>query len=145
VRKELATLVAEKCVDPSTQRPYPVGMIDKAMTEAGYSVKTNKTAKSQVSECIRQIQTSSKLPIQRARMRVRVTMPIKDGKRLRDQVIEGAEQVEDEEMGQNEWVVVMLIDPGQFRVVNELLQKECKGKGKLETLTFTATAPSTSG
>jgi hypothetical protein len=40
--------VAEKCVDPSTQRPYPVGMIEKAMTEAGYSVKTNKTAKSQV-------------------------------------------------------------------------------------------------
>lgn len=47
LRKELATLVAEKCVDPE-QRPYPVGMIDKAMTEAGYSVKTNKTAKSQV-------------------------------------------------------------------------------------------------
>ena len=35
---------------------------------------------------------------------------------------------------------VMLIDPGQFRVINELLQKECKGKGKLETMTFTATA-----
>jgi ribosome maturation protein SDO1 len=48
LRKELATLVAEKCVDPSTQRPYPVGMIEKAMTEAGYSVKTSKTAKSQV-------------------------------------------------------------------------------------------------
>lgn len=48
LRKELATLVAEKCVDPSTQRPYPVGMIEKAMTEAGYSMKTNKTAKSQV-------------------------------------------------------------------------------------------------
>jgi ribosome maturation protein SDO1 len=34
----------------------------------------------------------------------------------------------------------MLIDPGQFKVINELLQKECKGKGKLETLTFAATA-----
>jgi ribosome maturation protein SDO1 len=40
----------------------------------------------------------------------------------------------------------MLIDPGQFKVLNEMLQKECKGKGKLETLTFTATAAtSTSG
>ena len=48
LRKELATLVAEKCVDPSTQLPYPVGMIEKAMAEAGYSVKINKTAKSQV-------------------------------------------------------------------------------------------------
>lgn len=34
----------------------------------------------------------------------------------------------------------MLIDPGQFKVINELLQKECKGKGKLETLTFAATS-----
>ncbi len=48
VRREIATLVAEKCVDPSTQRPYPVGVIDKAMTEAGFSVKPGKTAKAQV-------------------------------------------------------------------------------------------------
>jgi ribosome maturation protein SDO1 len=34
----------------------------------------------------------------------------------------------------------MLIDPGQFRVINELLQKECKGRGKIETLVFAATA-----
>lgn len=47
LRKEIATLVAEKCVDPATQRPYPVGLIEKAMTEAGYSVKQNKNAKSQ--------------------------------------------------------------------------------------------------
>lgn len=142
LRKEIATLVAEKCVDPATQRPYPVGVIDKAMTEAGFSVKQGKTAKSQVSEVIRLLQTESKLPIQRARMRVRVTMPTKDGKRLREQIIEGAEKVEEDEMGQEEWEAIMLIDPGQFRVMNELLQKECKGKGRIETLTFTATAGS---
>lgn len=84
-------------------------------------------------------------------------MPTKDGKRLREQIFEGAEQVEEEEAGQTEWEAVsvaglfnlfpstntqqvMLIDPGQLKVINELLQKECKGKGKLETLTFTATA-----
>ncbi len=48
LRKEIATLVAEKCVDPATQTPYPVGMIEKAMAEAGFSVKQGKTAKSQV-------------------------------------------------------------------------------------------------
>ena len=47
LRKEIATLVAEKCVDPSNH-PYPVGMIEKAMAEAGFSVKQNKNAKSQV-------------------------------------------------------------------------------------------------
>ncbi|PIL36326.1 hypothetical protein GSI_00014 [Ganoderma sinense ZZ0214-1] len=53
VRRKIATLVAEKCVDPATQRPYPVGVIDKAMTEAGFSVKQGKGAKVQVSECIK--------------------------------------------------------------------------------------------
>lgn len=48
IRKEIATLVAEKCVDPATQTPYSVSIIEKAMQEAGFSVRTNKNAKSQV-------------------------------------------------------------------------------------------------
>jgi hypothetical protein len=34
----------------------------------------------------------------------------------------------------------MLIDPGQFRVLTELVQsdKELKGSGRIETLSFTA-------
>ncbi|KAJ4485487.1 SBDS protein C-terminal domain-containing protein [Lentinula aciculospora] len=140
LRKEIATLVAEKCVDPSTQRPYPVAMIEKAMAEAGYSLKPNKNAKSQVSECIKILQSDSTLPIQRAHMRVRVTMPSADGKRLREKVLEGGEKVEENEVNQDEWEVILLIDPSQFRVINELLQKECKGKGRIETITFAATA-----
>jgi ribosome maturation protein SDO1 len=60
----------------------------------------------QVSECIKQLQTESNLPIQRARMRVRVSMPAVEGKRLRDKVLEGAEKIEDDEMGQEEWKAV---------------------------------------
>ncbi|RDX51450.1 Shwachman-Bodian-diamond syndrome protein [Lentinus brumalis] len=142
VRREIATLVAEKCVDPSTQRPYPVGVIDKAMTEAGFSVKPGKTAKAQVSECIKLLQTESKLPIQRARMRVKVTIPTADVDKVRPKILESAESVEKDTQGADEWEAVMLIDPGQFRILNELLQKESKGRGRLETLTFAATAGS---
>lgn len=46
--KDIANQVAEKCVDPTSQLPYPVGMIEKGMTEAGFSVKIGKSAKSQV-------------------------------------------------------------------------------------------------
>lgn len=106
LRREIATLVAEKCVDPATQRPYPVGMIEKAMNEAGYSVKQNKNAKSQVSDCIKVLQTESKLPIQRARMRVKVSIPVEDGEKLKDKILEGAEKVEADEKSQNEWEVV---------------------------------------
>ena len=49
---QIATLVAEKSVDPATRRPYTVGIIDKAMTEAGFSLKIDKNAKSQVGVAI---------------------------------------------------------------------------------------------
>ncbi|KAF9454933.1 Shwachman-Bodian-diamond syndrome protein [Macrolepiota fuliginosa MF-IS2] len=142
LRKEIATLVAEKCVDPATQTPYPVGMIEKAMAEAGFSVKQGKTAKSQVSECIKSLQSESNLPIQRARMRVRVTVPTADSQRLRDDIVKHGEKVEHEETHEQEWDVTMLIDPSAFRSINELLQKECKNRGRIETLTFAATASS---
>jgi len=140
LRKEIATLVAEKCVDPSTKHPYPVGMIEKAMSEAGFSVKQGKNAKSQVSECIKLIQSGSTLPIQRAPMRVKVTFPAENGTKLHDQIVQGAEKVEDDKMGEQEGEVVMLIDPSQFRVLSDLLQKECKGRGRIETMSFAATA-----
>jgi len=33
-------------------------------------------------------------------------MPTADGKKLREKITEGAEEIEDDEMGQNEWEVV---------------------------------------
>ncbi|KAF5356027.1 hypothetical protein D9756_003969 [Leucocoprinus leucothites] len=140
LRKEIATLVAEKCVDPATQTLYPVGVIEKAMAEAGFSVKQGKTAKSQVSECIRLLQSDSKLPIQRARMRVRVSVPAADSERLREGIAKFGDKVEHEEAHEQDWEVTMLIDPSAFRSINELLQKEVKNRGRIETLTFAATA-----
>jgi len=132
--KEIANQVAEKCVDPETQRPYPVGMIEKGMNEAGFSVKIGKSSKSQVLDCIKLLQTKSTLPIQRSRMRVRITMPSKDGERLKEKILESAETVEDDKLGQDDGSLVMLIDPGQFKVLTELLQKEVQGVGRMETI-----------
>ncbi|KZT58495.1 Shwachman-Bodian-diamond syndrome protein [Calocera cornea HHB12733] len=133
--KDIATQVADKVVDPNTQRPYPVGMIEKAMTEAGFSVRQQKSAKSQVLECIRQMQEKSSLPIQRAKMRVRVTMPNKDGKRLKERVTEAAETVEEEDWG-DDWEAILIIDPGQFKILNELVATELKGRGRIETMSL---------
>ncbi|TFY79825.1 hypothetical protein EWM64_g4183 [Hericium alpestre] len=138
LRREIATLVAEKCVDPTTQAPYSVGIIDRAMTEAGYNVRGGKTAKSQVSDCIKALQSSSTLPIQRARMRIRVTLPAEQTQ-LRESVLKGAEKVERDDVVGQEWISVLLIDPAQFRVITDLLNKETKGRGQIETITFAAT------
>ncbi|EIM83417.1 Shwachman-Bodian-diamond syndrome protein [Stereum hirsutum FP-91666 SS1] len=140
LRREIATLVAEKCVDPATQTPHSVGIIEKAMNEAGFSVRANKNAKSQVSECIKLLQTNSTLPIQRARMRIRVSIPSADEARLRGKILEGVEKVEREGPDGDEWSTTLLIDPSHFRTITDLLNKECKGKGRIETIAFAATA-----
>jgi ribosome maturation protein SDO1 len=86
-------------------------------------------------------------------------MPTKDGKRLKDKILALAETVEEDDMGSSEWEVVrslrslladqnapdtevtpfrhiqvMAIDPSAFRTLNELLEAETKGKGRLESL-----------
>lgn len=39
-------------------------------------------------------------------MRVRITMPTKDGKRLKEQIVGAADTVEEDEFGSDEWEVV---------------------------------------
>lgn len=91
----------------------------------------------QILAAIKQLQEAKTIPIARARMRIRLTMPSKDGKRLKDKIIEKTDSVEEDEWG-DEWELVALIDPGQFRVLNEIVSNELKGKGRLETLSFAA-------
>lgn len=50
--REIATIVADKCVNPETKRPYTVSLIEKGMKDIHYSVKMNKNTKQQV-RCIK--------------------------------------------------------------------------------------------
>lgn len=104
--REIATLISEMTVDPTSVPPrkHTVGMVEKAMTELGYSVKVDKPAKAQALELIRKIQEAEVLPMRRSRMRIRVTMPAKDAKRIGAKVKEEGE-VEEEDAGE-EWEVV---------------------------------------
>ncbi len=46
--KEIATTVADMCVNPESKRPYPVSIIEKAMKDVHFSVKPNRNCKQQV-------------------------------------------------------------------------------------------------
>ncbi|KAH8120696.1 Shwachman-Bodian-diamond syndrome protein [Phellopilus nigrolimitatus] len=144
LRKDIANRVTEGVVDPATQRPYSLGIVEKAMAEVGFSVDPAKNAKSQVLACIKLLQQHSKLPIQRARMRVRVTLPTADVARLEANVREGAEVVEDSETRGEIWEATLQIDPGQFRAYKELLDKEKDGRLDIVDHTVTATAAASS-
>src|SRR5688572_14889590 len=88
-------------------------------------------------------------------MRIKISLPIAASEELKAKILEGAEKVEHENTSEEDWEVVsdfwvclrfianpllqaMLIDPGQFRAINELLQQQAEGRGGLETLTFAA-------
>lgn len=124
--REIATLVSEMTVDPTANPPrkHTVGMIEKAMGEVGYSVKGDKSAKAQALELIKRLGEGDVLPIRRVRMRVRVSMPGKDGKRIGDKIrAEG--DVEEEEMDQD-WEAVSHPCLGQVSVVcSRLTNRSC--------------------
>ena len=71
--KEIATIVAEKCVNPETKRPYTVTMIETAMkSDLHFSVNPNKNAKQQALEVIRMFKECGTIKIDRAQMRLRI-------------------------------------------------------------------------
>ncbi|KAJ2833930.1 hypothetical protein FBU31_001839 [Coemansia sp. 'formosensis'] len=137
--RDIATVVAEKCVNPATQQPYTVTMIEKIMADIHYSVNPNRSAKQQALDVIKQIQEQNTVPISRAQMRIRISMPRKDAKRLREKLLELVATIEDEERdesGGEEYEQVCLIDPGQYRAITELVSGVPKGAGTVEILSL---------
>lgn len=132
---EIATIVAQKCVEPSSQKPYTVGIIEKAMKDAHYSVKPSKPAKIQALDVIKLLQSKDIIPLERAQMRVSVTMTAKEGKRMKDKILPLFSHIEEEDWDDS-WEIVGTIDPGSLRQINTLFETEIKGEGGVETLTF---------
>ncbi|KAI9098210.1 ribosome maturation protein SBDS-like protein [Phlyctochytrium arcticum] len=133
--RDIATTVAEKCINPDTKRPYTVTMIEKAMADLHFSINPNRNAKQQALEVIRQLQEKGSIPIARAQMRLRLLLPSKDGKRLKEKITALVASTEDEDWGED-YELICLIEPGQFRTLTDLIQNETKGRGQIEMLSL---------
>jgi ribosome maturation protein SDO1 len=108
--RDIATIVADNCINPQTKRPYTVTMIEKAMQDLHLSVNPNRSSKSQALEVIKQLQEKKEMPIQRAQMRVRVTMPqTKETKKLREKLTPLLGTTEDEDFAGDEYELVCLL------------------------------------
>lgn len=111
--RDIATIVSDKSINPETKRPYPVGVIERAMKDCHYAVKPTKNTKQQVMEkCtyrnmyiqpswVQAIEVirilSSAMAIQRARMRLRLVLPVKEARKVREKIISSLAVVEREE------------------------------------------------
>ena len=129
--QDIATIVAEKCVNPETKRPYTVKLIDRAMKDIHYSVKANRSTKQQALDVIKQLKES--MQIQRAHMRMRLMLPAKEGKRIKEKLKPLIKVVESEAFD-DQMEMVCLVDPGCYRDIEELIRCDTKGRGSLEVL-----------
>ncbi|XP_032676365.1 ribosome maturation protein SBDS [Odontomachus brunneus] len=131
--KDIATAVATMCVNPETKRPYPVSMIESAMKDQlHFSVKPNRNSKQQALEVISQLKEM--MPIERAQMRLKIVIQRREARKLRDKVVKLVSKTESEEWDNGVLTITCLIDPGQFRQLDELVQSETKGSALLELL-----------
>ena len=87
-------------------------MIQKALDEIGFSVRTDKSAKSQALEGIKKLVEGKVIPIQRARMRLRVVSSggSKVGKKVREKLNEAGVlgDVQEENFGEEYELVCSL-------------------------------------
>jgi ribosome maturation protein SDO1 len=129
--RDIATIVSEKCINPSTKRPWPVSTIEQVMSEIHFSV-SSKNAKSQALELIKSLQEKQIIPIARAQMRIKISCMQNVGKKVKEKCLHLL-QIESEDYGMD-YELIGMIDPGAFRTIGDILQEETKGKGGLEVL-----------
>jgi ribosome maturation protein SDO1 len=131
--RDIATVVADMCVNPDTKRPYTVTLIERTMRDIHFSIKPTKTTKQQALEVIKLLKESGSIKIQRAQMRLKISIPAKDGKKIREKVRKLASKVELDDFSAD-LEMVFLIDPGCFREVDEIVRTDSKGKGHVEVI-----------
>lgn len=130
--KEIATMCADKCVNPETNRPYPVTIIEKAMKDAHYSIKPNKNVKSQTLDVIKLLKEH--IPIEKAQMRVKISVTNCKDKKLRFEEIPKLLKVkENETWDGGNGTITALIDPGNFKLI-EALHSSNRGGVTVEVL-----------
>lgn len=137
---EVARMVAERCVNPDTERPYTMAQIERAMKDIHFSVKPSQGLKQQALEVIRQLKES--IPIERAQMRLRLALPRESQPKKFKAEIAGKITVEEEDWDDGAVDLTCLIDPGNFREIDERVRAASKGKGIVEILSVKNVATS---
>ena len=145
--KDIATIVSEKCVNPRTQRPIPVTMVEKAMRDVlHYSVVPRKNAKQQALDVIKLLREKG-FPIARAPIKLRVILPGGESVtsiigKLREICTEvsttteakKADAAEEKEETSSSVIVNVSMEPSRFKECEALVKESTGGRGRVEIL-----------
>lgn len=135
VFKDISTIVASKCINPEFKRPYPVAMIQQAMKDVHYSVKLNQNSKQQALQVIKLLKES--IPIERAQMKLHIKFSGKYARKVKDKLSKiKSVKVEKESSEDDQVDLWFLLDPGDFKEIDEMLKSETKGSALIEVLAY---------
>ncbi|KAI6215601.1 hypothetical protein M3Y94_00404200 [Aphelenchoides besseyi] len=131
--KEVATMISNITINTENNRPYPVRVVEKALEENHFTLKSSQTVKQQALRAIDLLRT--KMSIDRCKMRVRVSVGHKTAKTLHDSLKRDFEKVEVEDWDdEGNMEMVGLINPGSYKTVVDLVSKDKKNPGEVELL-----------
>ena len=124
-------------------------------------VTTTKSAKSQALDAMKALIAKQPIPVQRARMKLRVTCPTgvlkqaakapkeDDGEggsgqkaqpgTVKDRILGYIEEVENQDVVGSEWEVIGFVEPGAFKALGDFIGNETKGQGRVEMLEMAVT------
>jgi len=137
--KEVASMVAAKCVDPNSNRPYTVSQIRDAMQRAEFCVHPTRSVKQQFLDCVKLIRSKDVLSLERAKMELCIVYDPSSAcdeeeviRALKDAGV--ASKIDAKESGNGAKRISFLADPSLFRVVDTIAKNECGPSGRLEIL-----------
>ena len=152
--RDVASIIVEKCVDSTTKRPFPHALIERALKDPKihFIPDQRKSAKQQMLEVVPKLQEYQVLAIERAKMRVQLTVKTKEMKmnvmneiqnnetlkdacqieRVCEETAQQSQEEEHESAGKGYmYTCVLKIDPGAFRTIDSLVRGKEQGGNKL--------------
>lgn len=111
--RDIATIVMQKTVNPETQRPYTISMIERLMHEIHFAVDPHSSSKKQALDVIRELQKH--YPIKRSPMRLRLTLPQQNFASLAGKLNEWNSTIVSKDESGSQLSIICEIDPGYFR------------------------------
>ncbi|KAK1276581.1 hypothetical protein QJS04_geneDACA016785 [Acorus gramineus] len=127
--RDIATIVMQKTINPNTQRPYTISMIERLMHDIHFAVDPHNSSKKQALEVIRELQKH--FPIKRSPMRLRLVIPIRNFTSLMEKLNTWNAVITSKDESGDQSSVVFEMDPGFFRECDTLVRNL---QGRLEIL-----------
>ncbi|EFJ42254.1 hypothetical protein VOLCADRAFT_83724 [Volvox carteri f. nagariensis] len=146
--KDVAGVLVEKCINPATNRPYTLSMLERALRDIHFNVDPKKSAKQQALEALPLLQ--KEFPIERARMRLKLSVPVGSQQELEQLLQREAAEVQSLDVGGGAaggvCTAVALVEPGSFRNLHNFIQQQSAASsrggvgGRLEVLSLAVMA-----